>query len=77
MELLNKAIVCTILAKAGPQRSRMLGVLFKDARTSRSPHIRVLESMYKQRLLKRVDCKAFDDSLMTHQKAVLADGSTV
>ena len=77
MELLNKAIVCTILAKAGPQRSRMLGALFKDARTRRSTHTRVLESMYKQRLLKKADCQTFDDSLMAHQKATLADGSTV
>jgi COP9 signalosome complex subunit 4 len=77
MQLLNKAIVCAILAKAGPQRSRMLGALFKDARTHQSKHFCVLESMYKQRILRRQDIASFDKSLMPHQQALLADGSTV
>eukprot|EP00944_MAST-04C_sp_MAST-4C-sp1_P006261 g6261.t1 len=77
LQLLNKAIVCAILAKAGPQRSRMLGALFKDARTHDSQHFRVLESMYKQRILRKQDISAFDSSLMAHQQALLADGSTV
>ena len=77
LQLINKAIVCAILAKAGPQRSRMLGALFKDARTHQSKHFRVLESMYKQRILRRQDIATFDKSLMPHQQALLADGSTV
>ena len=75
--LFDKAIVCTILAKAGPQRSRMLGALYKDARTHRATHFRVLESMYKQRLLRGTDVASFEKSLMPHQKALLADGMTV
>ena len=55
----------------------MLGALFKDARTHDSQHFRVLESMYKQRILRKQDISAFDSSLMAHQQALLADGSTV
>ncbi|CAN0527358.1 unnamed protein product, partial [Laminaria digitata] len=32
LELLGKAITCAVLGKAGPQRSRQMGVLLKDER---------------------------------------------
>ena len=32
LELLGKAVTCAVLGKAGPQRSRVLGLLHKDER---------------------------------------------
>lgn len=43
--LLQSALVCAILGKAGPQRSRMLGTLYKDERTRALEHFGVLEKM--------------------------------
>ena len=78
MELLAKAATCAILANAGAQRIRMLATLTKDERTKTlSTHWPVLNKMYNERLLKHGEVQAFEQSLQVHQKAVLADGSTV
>lgn len=78
MELLAKAATCAILANAGAQRIRMLATLTKDERTKTlSTHWPVLNKMYNERLLKHGEVQAFEQSLQPHQKAVLADGSTV
>jgi COP9 signalosome complex subunit 4 len=42
---LQHAIVCTILASAGQQRSRMLATLFKDERCQQLPAFGILEKM--------------------------------
>ena len=44
---LNNALICAILAPAGPHRSRILGTLFKDERSERSPAYSMLNKMYK------------------------------
>ena len=74
---LRMATTCAILAPAGPQRSRMLGTLYKDERTQSLSHYSVLEKMYMERLLRPAEVTAFASSLATHQKATLEDGSTV
>jgi COP9 signalosome complex subunit 4 len=78
--LLSKSLVCAILASAGPQRSRMLGLLFKDERTrdvNGGKFYTVLEKMYSERLLRRAEVKPVEESLERHQKATLSDGSTI
>lgn len=56
----------------------MLGTLYSDERartlTNEWP---VLQKMYMQRLLRSDEVKAFEADLAAHQKALLADGSTV
>jgi len=47
MRALDNALICAILAPAGPHRSRMLGTLFKDERSQRSPAYSMLNKMYK------------------------------
>jgi len=74
---LKMAATCAILAPAGPQRSRLLGTLYKDERTTALPNYSVLEKMYMERLLRPDEVEAFAASLQTHQKATLEDGSTV
>jgi len=42
---LQAAIVCAILAAAGPQRSRMLATLYKDERSGSLETFPILEKM--------------------------------
>lgn len=50
---LNNAITCTILAAAGPQRSRMLSQLYKDERSAVLPVWPFLEKVYLERILRK------------------------
>lgn len=77
LALLDKAVTCAILASAGPQRSRLLGTLYKDERVKNSEHVAILEKMYMEQLIRRPELVQFDKSLLAHQKAVLANGFTV
>eukprot|EP01027_Heterolobosea_sp_BB2_P025908 GEZU01039781.1.p1 GENE.GEZU01039781.1~~GEZU01039781.1.p1 ORF type:complete len:248 (+),score=87.75 GEZU01039781.1:170-913(+) len=45
LEALTSAIICAILAAAGPQRSRILSTLYKDERCSKLEIFNVLEKM--------------------------------
>ncbi|CAG8480068.1 2243_t:CDS:2 [Ambispora gerdemannii] len=74
---LNAAITCAVLAGAGPQRSRMLATLYKDERVQRLPHFSILEKMYLDRVLRPSEVKDFAETLKEHQRAILADGTTV
>jgi COP9 signalosome complex subunit 4 len=74
---LKNALICTILASAGQQRSRMLGTLFKDERCQNLPSFNILEKMYLERIIKKIELKEFEEMLQPHQKAVTADGSTI
>ena len=74
---LQMAATCTILAPAGPQRSRLLATLYKDERSAKLPNFSVLEKMFMDRLLRPEEVEAFASTLAVHQKAQLEDGSTV
>lgn len=52
MEALGAAVVCTILAKAGPQRSRILANLYKDERTAALPTFSFMQKVYLERVLR-------------------------
>ncbi|CAE1173141.1 COPS4 [Acanthosepion pharaonis] len=77
MNALKKALICTILASAGQQRSRMLATLFKDERCQRLPAYNILEKMYLDRIIRSNDLQEFSEMLQQHQKAITADGSTI
>lgn len=78
MHLLAKAVTCAILASAGPQRKRMLNLLYKDERSKTlTTSWMVLEKMYMERILSNAEVVAFEQTLEPHQKAILADGATV
>eukprot|EP00005_Dracoamoeba_jomungandri_P004335 CAMPEP_0174258864 /NCGR_PEP_ID=MMETSP0439-20130205/7782_1 /TAXON_ID=0 /ORGANISM="Stereomyxa ramosa, Strain Chinc5" /LENGTH=392 /DNA_ID=CAMNT_0015342535 /DNA_START=31 /DNA_END=1209 /DNA_ORIENTATION=+ len=77
MDALEAAVTCAILAKAGPQRSRVLATLYKDERCSALPIYDMLEKMYLERVLRKKEVDAFSEGLKAHQMAVLSDGSTV
>lgn len=77
MTALRNALICTILASAGQQRSRMLATLFKDERCQQLPAYNILEKMYLDRIIRRSELEDFSALLQSHQKATTADGSTI
>lgn len=77
IDALKAAVTCAILAKAGPQRSRVLATLYKDERSSRLGIYDILEKMYLERVLRKEEVQKFAGGLKEHQMAKLADGSTV
>ncbi|XP_049802081.1 COP9 signalosome complex subunit 4 isoform X1 [Schistocerca nitens] len=77
MTALRNALICTVLASAGQQRSRMLATLFKDERCQQLPAYSILEKMYLDRIIRRSELQEFGNLLQPHQKALTPDGSTI
>ncbi|CAG2167748.1 unnamed protein product [Oppiella nova] len=77
MTALKNALICTILASAGQQRSRMLATLFKDERCQQLPAYNILEKMYLDRIIKRSELDDFSALLQPHQKAQTSVGSSI
>ncbi|KDR18210.1 COP9 signalosome complex subunit 4 [Zootermopsis nevadensis] len=77
MTALRNALICTVLASAGQQRSRMLATLFKDERCQQLPAYSILEKMYLDRIIRRSELQDFGNMLQPHQKASTTDGSTI
>ncbi|XP_055921923.1 COP9 signalosome complex subunit 4 isoform X2 [Eupeodes corollae] len=73
MTALKKALICTVLASAGQQRSRMLATLFKDERCQHLPAYSILEKMYLDRIIRRSELQEFEALLQLHQKASTLD----
>ena len=74
---LSKAIICAVLAPAGPQRSRALGKLYKDDRAAQLEEFGVLEKMFLDRLISPREVNSISEKLASHQLALTSDGSTV
>lgn len=77
LHALSAAIICAVLAPAGPQRSRTLARLYKDDRATSVEVYSILEKMHLDRLLTPEEVAAFSQKLQPHQLAKTADGSTV
>lgn len=75
--MLSKAIICAVLAPAGPTRSRTLARIYKDDRASSTEEFGILEKIFLDRLLSPEEVAAFAAKLEPHQLAKTADGSTV
>ncbi|GAB6028555.1 COP9 signalosome complex subunit 4 [Chamberlinius hualienensis] len=74
---LKNALICTVLASAGQQRSRMLATLFKDERCQQLPAYNILDKMYLDRIIRKSELQEFSSMLQPHQKAATLDGSTI
>jgi len=77
VEALKMAITCAILAKAGPQRQRMLASLYKDERSSKLEIFHTLEKMYLERVIRKQEVDVFVERLLAHQMADGGDGLKV
>eukprot|EP00842_Homolaphlyctis_polyrhiza_P003962 jgi/Hompol1/4567/HPOL_003708-RA len=81
--MLVQAATCTILAGAGPQRTRMLATLYKDERIRERVELKqggidaMLEKMYLGRVLRASEVEGFAKTLRPHQLATLANDMTV
>ncbi|CAG9467645.1 unnamed protein product [Pedinophyceae sp. YPF-701] len=74
---LAAAVTCTILAPAGPQRSRLLATLFKDERCQSLPSFTILEKVFFERILSRAEVDTFAATLKTDQTSRTPDGTSV
>jgi COP9 signalosome complex subunit 4 len=77
LQALSAAMVCAVLAPAGPQRSRSLARLYKDERASQVDVFPILEKIFLDRILEASEVQSFSQNLAEHQVARTADGSTV
>jgi COP9 signalosome complex subunit 4 len=59
VECLETAVICAILAPAGPQRSRLLATMYKDERSSELECYSVLEKMFLDRMLRKDEFSKF------------------
>lgn len=74
---LTQAVICAILAQAGPQRARLLNTLYKDERVHSGCAALVrmmLENVHLGRMLRPETVKEFGRSLAEHQLATTSDG---
>eukprot|EP00040_Diaphanoeca_grandis_P027516 m.156778 g.156778 ORF g.156778 m.156778 type:complete len:412 (-) comp31024_c1_seq1:364-1599(-) len=76
-QALELAVNCTILASAGPQRSRMLATLYKDERCKELKSWSILEATYNEKMISKQQVQTFSEKLMPHQKAITSDGQTI
>jgi COP9 signalosome complex subunit 4 len=74
---LESAAICSILASAGPQRSRLLATLYKDERTSKIAAFPILEKMFLDRIIRKTEVDKFNEMLEEHQTAITSDGFKV
>eukprot|EP01135_Chromosphaera_perkinsii_P008403 Nk52_evm1s1331 gene=Nk52_evmTU1s1331 len=74
---LSFAVNCAVLAPAGPQRSRMLGTLYKDERCQKLHSFLILKSMHLERIIRSGEIVKYSETLPAHQLARLPDGSTI
>jgi COP9 signalosome complex subunit 4 len=77
LHTLSAAVVCAVLAPAGPTRAKMLAKLYKDERASQIEHYAILEKIFFDRIMPPEEVKAFAAKLSPHHLAKTADGSTV
>jgi COP9 signalosome complex subunit 4 len=77
LDALTKASICAILAPAGPERSRILAMLYKDERTQKIAPFNMLQKIYMERVVRAPEIKEFETLLRPHQMALTADGLTV
>ncbi|KAG0654147.1 hypothetical protein C6P46_001957 [Rhodotorula mucilaginosa] len=71
MHALGAAIVCAVLAPAGPIRARLLASLFRDERSVQSEHYSILYKMFLDQMIRPAEVAQFASKLATHQLAQL------
>jgi len=81
LRCLSQAIICAVLANAGPLRTRLLTTLYKDERVREGLINKVytimLEKMYMERVIRKDEVEEFSKFLQPHHKAKMSDGNTV
>ena len=68
------AIICAVMAEAGPKRSRILATLYKDERAAKLPLFSILEKSFLDRIIRKDEVALFENELKPHQKGRTLDG---
>jgi len=75
---------CAILAPTGPQKQRILGLIYDDPRLSSldgipqfCTHASAIRKMYNHQVLETSEVLKFEESLAEHQRALRGDGLTI
>nr|CAD2208781.1 unnamed protein product [Meloidogyne enterolobii] len=76
-QILQNALICTLLAPPGLQRNRLLNTLFKDERCQGLACYQLLKNMYLERLIQNSELKEFELLLMPHQRLLDSEGSSI
>jgi COP9 signalosome complex subunit 4 len=77
LQCLETAIVCAVMAPAGPQRSRQLATLYKDERSMELPVFGILEKMFLDRILRKDEFTKFVQFLKEREEPLATvDGHT-
>lgn len=76
-QVLVRGVRAAVLAPAGPQRSRLLALYYRDELSPKLPNYNVLEKMFLGRILRSDELTAFADDLEEHQLAKNASGVTL
>lgn len=71
----SAAVTCSVLAPAGPNRSRVLASLYRDERTIDLPTYNILSKMFLDHILRSAEVKEFEKTLKPHQLARIAISS--
>jgi len=74
MSSLKCAVLCAVLAPAGPRRSRTLAMLYSDDRTHNLPSFAMLEKMFKGRIIRSAEVQKFSAQLQEHHKVKTKEG---
>lgn len=69
--MLSAAVTASILAPAGPQRSRILATLTRDERTASLPQHTILTKTFLDQIIRPNEIKSFEKILSPHQLASL------
>lgn len=77
LQALSAAIVCAVLAPAGPTRSRILASLYRDERSPSTQHFSILSKMFLDQMIKPKQVEQFSNSLSSHQLAKLPPTKSV
>jgi len=82
--MLGRAATCAILAPTGPQKQRILGLIYDDPRLSSldgipqfCTHASAIRKMYNHQVLETSEVLKFEESLAEHQRALRGDGLTI
>ncbi|KDN49202.1 hypothetical protein K437DRAFT_255327 [Tilletiaria anomala UBC 951] len=69
MQMLSAAVTASILAPAGPQRSRILAALVRDDRTTQLPQRTILSKVFLDHIVRQAEIGEFEKLLAPHQMA--------
>ncbi|GAA6009923.1 uncharacterized protein JCM10292_001037 [Rhodotorula paludigena] len=71
LQALGAAIICAVLAPAGPIRARLLASLYRDERSTQSDQFSILSKMFLDQMIRPDEVADFASKLRPHQLARL------